>query len=428
MDNLLLYLIKVSSGTFVFYMCYFLFFRTDTFYRRNRIYLLMSLTLPFIIPLVKIFNFSAGIAGIEPVKKVNDIIISGAMAETAITEKIASANLNNLIVWLYFSIAVILLIRVIISVTRAYSIIRKGTLHDTAFPKVILSEMGYPPFSFFPFVVIPRSKFESSDYPEILKHENAHVSQGHTFDLILSEVLIAILWFNPFMWLIKRSIVLNHEYLADNYSLTNSGSKKEYQYKLLNIPKGMMLVPLAHNYSSLIKKRIIMLNRKPTAVYAATKNMIILPLVATLFVMCSLKTGKMGTEKGFAKQLFTDLIGSSDDEKLITIGDYRYSEIPKPDLSIHRKGDLEINRIGNFPLPGYTVTTFQLAYNKLVANTDFLIQSPLECDEASYRWENDSTLKIKMINSSHTLTERYTIINYGGDKRTSVSLISEKTK
>jgi hypothetical protein len=117
MDNILSYLLKVSSGTVVFYLCYFLFFRTDTFYRRNRIYLLMRLTLPFIIPLVKIFSFSADIAGIEQVKKVNDIIISGAMAETAITEKIASANLNNLIVWLYFSIAVILLIRVIISLT-----------------------------------------------------------------------------------------------------------------------------------------------------------------------------------------------------------------------------------------------------------------------------------------------------------------------
>jgi hypothetical protein len=88
MDNFLLYLLKVSTGTFIFFLCYILFFSADTFYRRNRIYLLMSMILPLIIPLTKVFNSSSGIPIIEPVKKMNEIIVSGAMAETTITEKI----------------------------------------------------------------------------------------------------------------------------------------------------------------------------------------------------------------------------------------------------------------------------------------------------------------------------------------------------
>jgi beta-lactamase regulating signal transducer with metallopeptidase domain len=96
--------------------------------------------------------------------------------------------------------------------------------------------MEHPPFSFFPYVVIPKKTFESGDYLEILAHEKAHIRQGHTFDLLFSELLIVFLWFNPFIWLIKRSMALNHEYLADKFSLRSSCSIKEYQYKLLNIP------------------------------------------------------------------------------------------------------------------------------------------------------------------------------------------------
>jgi hypothetical protein len=407
MDNFLLYLLKVSTGTFIFYLCYILFFSTDTFYRRNRIYLLMSLILPFIIPLTKIFNSSSGVPTIEPVKKMNEIIVSGAIAETTITEKITSANLSNLFTWFYFAIAGLLLLRVLISVTKAYSIIRKGTLSDSSFPKVILSELEYPPFSFFPFVVIPRSKFESVDFAEILKHENAHVKQGHTFDLIFSEILIAFLWFNPFMWLIKRSIVLNHEYLADNHALKNSGSIKEYQYRLLNITKGQTFVPLAHNYSSLIKNRILKINKKPTHNYAALKSIIIIPIVAILLVMGSLNNDEL--IPGYYS-------GTSGDEKFIPIGDYRNSDAPELDLSKRKDKDLIVNRLkwkGDTDM--YVFRTIFKIDNMLEEHKDFAAGSIYDYDKASYKWENDSILKIVLINSLNKSTASYRI-NYDKNK------------
>jgi beta-lactamase regulating signal transducer with metallopeptidase domain len=367
MDNLLLYLLKVSSGTIIFYLCYILFFSADTFYLRNRIYLLMSLILSVVIPLLRIFNVSPGMTAFEPVKKMNDIILSGTLVESALAEKVSSFNLNHLLVWLYFLIAGLLLLRVIVSVTKAYSIITRGTLHDSAFPKIIISDMAYPPFSFFPFVVIPRSKFESSDYPEILKHENAHVRQGHTFDLILSEVLIAFLWFNPFIWLIKRSIVLNHEYLADNFSIKNSGSKKEYQYKLLNIPKGMMLVPLAHNYSSLIRRRIIMLNKNPTNNYAALKNIIIFPVVATLLELYSCETNEFIHNNGHKELLFSkyseseipDSLGnaSSDSQNDQKIQVFLEGYIPSDTISI--SNFLMLSKL-TLNSPEYSIVSFTM--------------------------------------------------------------------
>jgi hypothetical protein len=165
--------------------------------------------------------------------------------------------------------------------------------------------MEHPPFSFFPYIVIPKKTYESGDYLEILNHETAHINQGHTFDLMFSELLIAFLWFNPFMWLIKRSIKLNHEYLADNFSLQSSCSVKEYQYKLLNIQTSLMNVPLAHNFSSLIKNRIVMINKKPTRNYAILKNLLILPIVTILFVMFSFKSENALTNTGNQQPLFS---------------------------------------------------------------------------------------------------------------------------
>jgi hypothetical protein len=255
--------------------------------------------------LLKVFNIFAVDSAVEHANPVNSIILSGTIIGATVSEKITSLDLNSLFIWLYFSITGLFLVRVLSSVTRTFMIIRKGTILDTKFPKVILSDMEHPPFSFFPYVVIPKKSFESGDYLEILAHEKAHIRQGHTFDLLLSELLIVFLWFNPFMWLIKRSMVLNHEYLADNFLLKNSCNIKEYQYRLLNIPKSLINVPLAHNFSSLIKNRIVMINKRPTRNYAALKSIIVLPVAAILFVMFSFKPEYIPTNNVYQQPLFS---------------------------------------------------------------------------------------------------------------------------
>jgi beta-lactamase regulating signal transducer with metallopeptidase domain len=304
MDNLFSYLLEVSIGTMLLYLCYFLFFSKDTFYLRNRIFLIGLLLLSIIFPL-NVFNIFVTHSPTDNRTAINSIILSGTNLEATVSEKINSFNLNSIIIWLYFSITGLLLLRILSSLTQTFMIIRKGIRQNTKFPRVVLSEMDYPPFSFFPYVVIPKKTIESGEYPEIIEHEKAHISQGHTFDLLFSELLIAFLWFNPFMWLIKRAIVLNHEYLADTFSLKSSCNIKEYQYKLLNFQTSFMNVPLAHNFSSLIKKRIIMINKEPTQNFAALKSIIILPAVAILFVMFSFKPGSDRTNNADQEPLFS---------------------------------------------------------------------------------------------------------------------------
>lgn len=228
MDNLLLYLLKVSIGITLFYLCYILFLSRDTFYLRNRIFLIGILILSILIPLLKVFNISDGISTSETSNVINEILSSGTIIGATVSEKITSFDINNLLIWIYFSISGIFILRGLISVIRTLIIVRHGTLIDNSFPKVVLSEFDHTPFSFFPYIIIPKKTHECGDYTQILAHENAHITQGHTFDILLTEFIISFLWFNPFIWLVKRSIVLNHEYLADKISIKGSYSIKEY--------------------------------------------------------------------------------------------------------------------------------------------------------------------------------------------------------
>ena len=280
MNNLLLYLLKVSAGTTLIYLLYLLLFSKDTFYLRNRIFLILTLLVPTILPALKIPVLSDSAAPAASANAFDNIIFSENAFETTVSIPNNSFDYTSLLLWIYFIITGLLLLRIVLSLISTYRIINKGVVKKTQFPKVIVSDIPLSPFSFFPYAVIPAKDFKNGNHIDILDHEFAHIRQGHTFDLILSELFIAFQWFNPFVWLIKRSIILNHEYLADHVSLSNNKSTKEYQYRLLSFQPGLRTISLAHNFNSLIKNRIIMINKKPTRKYATLKNILILPVVA----------------------------------------------------------------------------------------------------------------------------------------------------
>lgn len=274
----------------VLYLFHLLVYSMDSFYNRNRISLLLVLLLPVFLPLVSVINHAANTGLIQPSGTIYRIITSENLVDTTVSEKINSVNVNNLLVWIYLSGVIVLAGRGVVSIVSTFKIIRKGRVHQNSFPKVVISEADHPAFSFFPYVVVPEKVFESCDYPDILGHETVHVRQGHTFDLLLCELLIALQWFNPFVWLIKRSMILNHEYQADNSSIKSLNNKKKYQYTLLNIPASIRTIPLAHSFTGLIKKRLVMINKKPTRNIAAMKTILALPVVAVLMMFFSFRT------------------------------------------------------------------------------------------------------------------------------------------
>ncbi len=281
MDNLLLYLLKVAVGTTLFYLSYLLLFRNDTFYSRNRIFLILTLILPALLPFISLPVLSDSFHADAPYAIIIDkIAVPSDTSESTFSVPVTPFDYNLLFARIYFLVAGYLLLRIIISIISTCLIIKKGTVENNQLPWLILTDKQLPPFSFFLYTVIPFKDYKNGSYSDILEHEAAHIRQGHTFDLLLSELFIAFQWFNPFIWLIKRSILLNHEYLADKVSLSKNKRPLEYQYRLLNFQNDMASISMVHNFNSAIKNRIIMINKKPTPKFAALKTIIFLPVLA----------------------------------------------------------------------------------------------------------------------------------------------------
>jgi TonB family protein len=317
MNSLILFLIKVTAGTTLLYLCYLLFFSKETFYLRNRILLILTLVIPVFLPFLKVpVQMETAIP--SPIFYINNLIIPTQIYDTEVSQVTQEPfDYIKLLISVYFVVTSLMLLKVLISIISTLTIIKGGTIKQNSFPRVVVTPKKVPPFSFFPFVVIPQVNYESGNYNDILWHESAHVRQGHTFDLILCEIFIAFQWANPFLWFIRRSLVLNHEYLADNFSIQKGESLKEYQFKLLSFQTGIKHISIAHNFNSLIKNRIIMINQKPTRKIAAIKTLIVLPVVAVVIYAfgkpensgAELKNGGLSTGQVSSLTIYRDETG-----------------------------------------------------------------------------------------------------------------------
>ena len=148
-------------------------------------------------------------------------------------------------------------------------------------------ESNMPPFSFFNFLVVNSSQFDSQRFSQIIAHEKVHICQWHTIDILFTEIASILLWANPLIWISKRYIKLNLEYIADEAVLNTGVNKKAYQYSLLYTSLNPEKCRLANLFnSSPIKLRIKMMNSKKSSWIGLYKYTLVIPLtIAVYFII-----------------------------------------------------------------------------------------------------------------------------------------------
>ena len=140
------------------------------------------------------------------------------------------------------------------------------------------------PFSFGKSVFINSNLHTEDELREIVRHEFVHVRQNHTIDIIWAELLCIVNWYNPFSWLLKRSIRQNLEFIADNNVVENGVDKKQYQYLLLKvIGNNQYSIATKFNFSSL-KKRIAMMNKTKSAKLQVARFLFLFPVLAIILL------------------------------------------------------------------------------------------------------------------------------------------------
>ena len=162
----------------------------------------------------------------------------------------------------------------------------RGGVHtkDELGNTIVIHGGDFAPYSFLHYIFISASDYEHLRRP-ILTHEQAHIRLGHTYDLLLFEVVKAIQWFNPFVYLLGRDLKAIHEYEADNAVLNFGIDAKTYQLLLVTKAVGSRLQTVCNNLSHhSLKKRIKMMHTHNSNRWLMSKGLILPALMALAIV------------------------------------------------------------------------------------------------------------------------------------------------
>lgn len=297
---MLAYFLKVNVAIVLFYAFYRLFFYKDTFFGWRRTALLCFFALSAACPLL---NIQTWIASQEPMAAMADLYASVLLPEftlTPQTESVASwkiviLNFTGIVYW---GIVATLFIRFLIQLGGIIRLTYQCKVREINGNIVHLLDRPNGPFSFFHWIFIHMDSHSKEEIDEILTHEQTHVRQWHSVDVIISEVVCILCWFNPFAWLMKREIRTNLEYMADARVLENGYDSKTYQYHLLGLSHHKAAATIYNSFNVLpLKKRIKMMNKKRTKEIGRTKYLMFLPLAALLMIVSNIETVARTTEK-----------------------------------------------------------------------------------------------------------------------------------
>lgn len=151
--------------------------------------------------------------------------------------------------------------------------------------KVYFSNGELSSFSFFNSIYINNNDKQD----EILKHEQLHVQYKHSLELVFTEIICILCWWNPLLWLLKREIKINQECMVDQKMIDMGFDRKRYQYSLLTETIKNTSISIINNFNvSQLKKRITMMNKKRTNKFGYSKYllMMVLPAMLLLVMIC----------------------------------------------------------------------------------------------------------------------------------------------
>ncbi len=294
MVNPVNFLLESGVSLTLFSLVYLLFLRKETFFRTNRLFLLFSVLFSLLLPLLAI-----------PVLAPQPVILPEVtvtpyrnLLETVLVERQRfSGNVeqfvisSRMIVNLWLAGVLVMAIISLLRLGQILLIIRKGKVTDSGDFKMVLNGRESNPFSFLNYLFIPEDYAQIPGYDRIVLHEREHIRQGHTWDILLLDILLVFQWFNPFIWLLKRAVRENHEYLVDRAVLRSGLTPDEYKKLLLSEVVGNKVFAAHHFNYSLLKNRFKMMTKIPSRKAAGIKILsgIVIAIALVVVFACEKK-------------------------------------------------------------------------------------------------------------------------------------------
>ena len=289
MNELFVYLLKVSIVTGVLYSCYSLLLQKTTFHQLNRFFILFTIAFSISCPFWDLSFAESNTLNTNYlwINEFDQFSISESMQQVDAVE--SHLLLKHIIVWIYWLGVVIFFLRSVIQLRAIFRLKRaavKILKEDTAV--FVYSDKIKNPFSFFKWIFLPVEFYKKPGNSSIIEHEKVHVKQLHSLDIILSEVCCILFWFNPFVFLLQKSLKRVHEYIADNQVVrSNKICIDQYLRLLVSATESKTLYGMTSSFkSSMIKKRIQMMTNKSSK-KSGFRYILMAPVVAIMLLSFS---------------------------------------------------------------------------------------------------------------------------------------------
>lgn len=283
MNALLIYIIKTALYLAVFYLIYSVFLRKDTTHARNRLFILISLVLSLILPLITLTH---------SIKLLNIQFFGYLLSEVLVkpsgnVEQLTHSTPVPVIIFrFYVLIGIVFLIKIFFDLGNLLIMITRNRSRGSRI--IRFKGTGTSGFSALGYIFI-NDTLTTEDKEDIIRHEQNHLNQNHFLDIIFIETIKAFQWFNPAVYLFDRSLRAVHEYQADEKCLTSGVSIVSYQSLLFRQVFKSGAYNLSNSFAnpSLLKKRMAMMTRKPTSAVANAKLLLVIPVIALVFLTIS---------------------------------------------------------------------------------------------------------------------------------------------
>ncbi|PNQ75137.1 peptidase M56 [Hanstruepera neustonica] len=278
---MILYILKFSACLAVFMLFYKLFLEKESFHQFKRGYLLGTLIISAIIPLIT-FTTYVEVAPLEIPAYNSEIATPPYVPEQLFEEPV---NSWSMILWTIYSIGVLVFtIRFGMNLCNILKRIKHNPKFKNHSVIYVLLHDSVQPHTFLNYIFFNKTKYEAHEIPqEVLFHEETHAREKHALDILFIEVFQIVFWFNPLLYFIKKDIKLNHEFLADQAVINQGFELKNYQNTLLAFSSNDHEPQLANaiNYSS-IKKRFTVMKTHTSKHIIWVRSLVLLPLLAIL--------------------------------------------------------------------------------------------------------------------------------------------------
>ena len=292
MPHLFIILLKINLVLLLFAATYYFVLRRLTFYVLNRCFLALGIVFSTAYPFIDLTDFfyqqevKSSVATYLPQlnQKAAELVPTGFF-------------INNwpILSALFYLGVLVMTIRLAFQFISLYKIHRKSNPSTVANYKVRTLDESVSPFSFWQTIYVNPSLHNEKELNTILAHEMVHVKQWHSVDIILAELSVVFYWFNPGVWLMKKAVKENLEFITDQKILKKGMDKKAYQYSLLGVGQLNTSVAIVNNFNlSDLKKRIKMMNVKRSSKLTLSRYAFALPvlLLTTLAFTISKKEVK----------------------------------------------------------------------------------------------------------------------------------------